>query len=90
MSVHELLPDDEERLSRLEYQNERLNRLTTTLKNNVIVLRREVADLNKQVEDHNSKFKSVKLGLICLAIGLFLGGVIWGYFRITDAINMVK
>ena len=91
MMDHEFMPEDEERIGRLERNDERMRRTVfgdkTEGKQGLIDDVRFIKDELRNIKD---LVRGVRFWVIGFAIGAIVAGVIWGIYTIREAASLIK
>lgn len=95
MEHEELMPDDQEQISRLEYQVTRLNTILngdkgTRHKGFIAETDERLTSIEGNVVDVKQLSKQIRVGIWCLVIGVVLAAIIFGVIKIQEAVAIVK
>jgi hypothetical protein len=89
MEEHEFFPDQEERLERLEWQAERLNRILGR-ENGTEGLLHDVKSVKEGMLKIKDWIKQTKYAAIVASVAITLTLVIVGIIKLKDAISILK
>lgn len=90
MEHEEFLPDDSEKISRIEHQVSVLRGLLKTAETNYNTMSKEMITVKDELKAIKDLVKQVRVGFICLIVGITLGGVVWGIYTIREATSLIR
>ncbi len=89
MSNHEMIPEDDERLSRLEYQNERFNKILSGDKSaGKTGLMDDVREMRGDIREIKDLIKGVRTGFKYFGWGVGIGGLVFGIYTVKEIIAL--
>lgn len=98
MPDHELLPDDEEQISRLQVQVERLSVIingnpingASGLREEIRTLKIEITSIKEVQQQLKDLVKTVRMAVVFMGIGGLLAALIFGIIKLSDFLSIVK